>query len=278
MTTLPPPKMLEQLDYENILAERKAAFLNSLPADQRDQVAAVLALESEPITKLLQESSYRELVLRNRINDAAVSNLIGFAQGTDLDYLGQLFDAPRLTGELDERYRERLLLRIAAMAGMGTREHYLFHALSISLDVIAAEVIRSAPGYIDLVVRLSDAQNQNDLLQQVKIYFLQDHIKILGPALNIRAAVANPINLKGTVYRLQSAPVNLAAQLQQSWPLLLAQHAKLGQSIAKTWAVKTLHTDSVARLDLDMADVIAINSDEYAVAGTTQFTDGGVAW
>ncbi|WP_039918850.1 baseplate J/gp47 family protein [Cellvibrio mixtus] len=278
MTTLPPPKMLEQLDYEHILAERKTAFLNSLPVDQRDQVAAVLALESEPITKLLQESSYRELVLRNRINDAAVSNLISFAQDTDLDFLGQLFEAPRLPGELDERYRERLLLRIAAMAGMGTREYYLFHALSISLHVTAAEVIRTAPGYIDLVVRLADSQNQHDLLQQVKIYFLQDHIKILGPALNIRAAIAKPVNLTGTVYRLQSSPVNLAEQLQQSWPSLLAQHAKLGQSIAKTWAVKTLHIDGVARLELDMADVIAINSDEYAVAGNTQFTDGGVAW
>lgn len=279
MTTLPPPKMLEKLDYENILAERKAAFLNSLPADQRDQVAAVLALESEPITKLLQESSYRELVLRNRINDAAVSNLIAFAQGFDLDYIAALFAAPlRLPGEPDERYRERLLLRIAAMAGMGTREHYLWHAMGISLDVIAADVIRTAPGYIDLVVRLSDSANKTELLQQIINYFAQDHVKILGPALNIRAAIAKPINLKGTVYRLQSAPVNLATQLQQSWPLLLAQHAKLGQSIAKTWAVKTLHTDSVARLDLDMADVIAINSDEYAVAGTTQFTDGGVAW
>lgn len=278
MTTLPPPKMLEQLDYENILAERKAAFLNLLPADQRDQVAAVLALESEPITKLLQESSYRELVLRNRINDAAVSNLISFAQNSDLDYLGQLFDAPRLPGELDDRYRERLLLRVAAMAGMGTREYYLFHALSVSLDVTAAEVIRTAPGYIDLVVRLTDSQNQSDLLQQVITYFLQDHIKILGPALNIRAAIAKPINLTGMVYRLQSAPVNLAAQLQQSWPLLLAKHAKLGQSIAKTWAVKTLHVDGVARLDIEIPDVIAIRSDEYAVAGTTQISDGGVAW
>lgn len=278
MTALPPPKMLEPLDYENILAERKAAFLNSLPADQRDQVAAVLALESEPITKLLQESSYRELVLRNRINDAAVSNLIGFAQNTDLDYLGQLFEVTRLPNELDERYRERLLLRIAAMAGMGTREHYLFHALSFSLDVIAAEVVRTAPGYIDLVIRFSEGLNQSELLLQVISYFAQDNVKILGPALNVRTAIAKPIDLTGVVYRLQSSPVNLAAQLQQSWPTLLAQHAKLGQSIAKTWAVKTLHIDGVARLDLNIADVIAINSDEYAIAGTTQFADGGVAW
>ena len=77
MTTLPPPKMLEQLDYENILAERKTAFLNSLPADQRDQVAAVLALESEPITKLLQESSYRELVLRQEKLIAGLLSKLG---------------------------------------------------------------------------------------------------------------------------------------------------------------------------------------------------------
>ncbi len=48
-------------DLETLLAERKAAFVALYPVDEQDAVRRTLALESEPVTKLLlQESTYRE--------------------------------------------------------------------------------------------------------------------------------------------------------------------------------------------------------------------------
>ncbi|NUV25651.1 hypothetical protein MS6204_04603 [Escherichia coli] len=44
-----------------------------------------LELESEPATKLLQENAYRELLLRQRINEAAQAVMVAYAMGGDLD-------------------------------------------------------------------------------------------------------------------------------------------------------------------------------------------------
>ena len=66
--------------FEAILAERKAYFIGLYPADQQAAIAATLELESEPVTKLLQENAYRELILRSRINDAAVANMLAWAK------------------------------------------------------------------------------------------------------------------------------------------------------------------------------------------------------
>lgn len=70
LSQLPQPDVIEVLDYEVILAERKAYLVSLYPADQQAALAATLALDSEPITKLLQENAYRELILRQRINEA----------------------------------------------------------------------------------------------------------------------------------------------------------------------------------------------------------------
>ncbi|MDB0554564.1 baseplate assembly protein, partial [Ralstonia solanacearum] len=60
-------------------------------------VRATLALESEPVTKLLQENAYRELVWRQRVNDAARAVMLAFAEGDDLEQLAANFDVQRLT-------------------------------------------------------------------------------------------------------------------------------------------------------------------------------------
>lgn len=102
LSQLPPPDVIEVLDFETILAERKAYFVSLYPADQQASVEATLALESEPITKLLQENAYRELILRQRINDAAVANMLAWAKGDDLDNLVANWNVQRLTIQPDD--------------------------------------------------------------------------------------------------------------------------------------------------------------------------------
>ncbi|MFH7191571.1 baseplate assembly protein, partial [Klebsiella pneumoniae] len=45
-------------------------------------------LESEPVVKMLQENVYRELLLRQRINEAARAVMVAYSGGDDLDNLG----------------------------------------------------------------------------------------------------------------------------------------------------------------------------------------------
>lgn len=97
LSQLPAPDVVEALDYETLLAERKATLISLYPADQQEAVARTLTLESEPIVKLLQENAYRELILRQRINEAAKAVMVAYSLDSDLDQLGANNGVRRLT-------------------------------------------------------------------------------------------------------------------------------------------------------------------------------------
>ncbi|KAB8305384.1 baseplate assembly protein, partial [Rouxiella chamberiensis] len=61
LSQLPAPDVVEVLDYETLLAERKATLVSLYPEDQQAAIARTLTLESEPIVKLLEENAYREV-------------------------------------------------------------------------------------------------------------------------------------------------------------------------------------------------------------------------
>lgn len=96
LSQLPAPLVVESRDYETLLAERKAAFIALYPLEEQNAVMQTLTLESEPITKLLQESTYRELVLRQRVNEAAQAVMVAYANSGDLDQLGANNNVSRL--------------------------------------------------------------------------------------------------------------------------------------------------------------------------------------
>ena len=57
LSQLPAPDVVETLDFETILAERKATLVSLYPEEQQDAVARTLALESEPLVKYLEENA-----------------------------------------------------------------------------------------------------------------------------------------------------------------------------------------------------------------------------
>src|SRR5256885_8554081 len=94
LDALPPPGVVETLDFERILDAHRADLLARHP-----EAAEVLALESEPLNKLLEAHAYRELLYRARVNDVARAHLIAFAQGSDLDHKGAFYDVARRSEE-----------------------------------------------------------------------------------------------------------------------------------------------------------------------------------
>lgn len=69
LNQLPAPQVVEQLDYEQILEERKAYAVSLWPLEAQAEIRARMELESEPLNKLLQENAYRELVWRQRVTE-----------------------------------------------------------------------------------------------------------------------------------------------------------------------------------------------------------------
>ena len=140
LTQLPAPTVVEALDFETILASHRADLIARYPA-----AAEVIGLESEPLAKLLEAHALRELIYRQRVNDAARAYLLAYATGSDLDHKGAFYGVPRLPGETDERYRVRIQLRIRALAGNGTREHYELVAMTADQNVYDATAVQPSP-------------------------------------------------------------------------------------------------------------------------------------
>lgn len=71
LSALPAPDIVETIDYETLLAERKEYLISLYAEPEQAGIRETLELESEPITKLLEENAYRETILRQRVNESA---------------------------------------------------------------------------------------------------------------------------------------------------------------------------------------------------------------
>jgi len=144
---LQPMIVLEKLDAERILADRMAR-LKVLWAEYDPPSAAqydVEQLEFDPI-KINQECcTYFELLLRDRVNQAARSITLAYAIGTDLDAIASRYPGgvPRLEGESDDRYRRRIWLSPNTLSPHGTAEAYEYWALTAEPDLRDVTAIRS---------------------------------------------------------------------------------------------------------------------------------------
>lgn len=94
LSKLPAPQLIEELDYEAILNEMRKKLRELLPEWTGYE------LESDPANKVLEVAAYREMLLRQRVNEAARGVLVAFAQGSDLDHLAAFYPDKRLEGAL----------------------------------------------------------------------------------------------------------------------------------------------------------------------------------
>lgn len=152
LSKLPPPEVIELLNYEQIYTERKQALIAKWPEDKRQEIAELLEIESEPLVKLLQENAYRELILRQRVNDAARSVFSAYSSGSNLDNLLILLGVVRLDGENDEDFLARALLAPQAFSTAGPTNAYKYHALSAHPEVLDVAVDRPVAGTVRISV------------------------------------------------------------------------------------------------------------------------------
>lgn len=196
LSQLPAPNVIEVIDYETILAARKATFVSYYPSAEQAAVAAELQFESDPRTKMLQENAYREVLLRQRINEVGVANMLAHATGADLDNLAAFFDVARLmlnpgdpaarppvapTYEADDDLRYRTQMALEGFSTAGPEGAYRFHTLSASADVRDVYVDSPVPGQVRLVVlsRSGDGVPAAELLSAVAHKLQHDDVRPL---------------------------------------------------------------------------------------------------
>lgn len=170
LAQLPPPQLIEEISYEQILTEQKAWVLARW-ADlrlSRPDLPAIdtLVLENEPITIILEVLAYRETLLRALVNDKARAVLLAKAVGTDLDHLGALMETPRrqigtdaggsAIYQSDDEYREEIQLAPEAFSVAGPEGAYVYFARRSHPSLMDAAALSPQPGRVDVVVLARD--------------------------------------------------------------------------------------------------------------------------
>ena len=110
--------------------------------------------------------AYREMLIRTQIQLACEQNLLAFASGVMLDYLGDFFGVVRLDDETDEQLRERIRLAPESYATTGSRQAYIYHALSADSQIIDADALRGGNGDIYIHILTSDGVVSDELIQR----------------------------------------------------------------------------------------------------------------
>lgn len=171
---LPKPNFVDVIDFESIFSERKEYLISLYPVNEQADIRKLLSRESEPVTKVLQENAYREMILRNQINDRALATQLAFAKKEDLDIWGANFDVERLVisdadnsvtqpapavYETDEDFRYRIQKKLDALSTAGPESAYEFHTLSADSRVADVKCSSPAPAHALLTILQRDSIN-----------------------------------------------------------------------------------------------------------------------
>lgn len=160
LSQLPAPNVVEPLDFETILAEMIADLQG------RDETFTAL-VESDPAYKILEVCAYRELLIRQRVNESAKAVMLAYATDADLDQLGANVGVQRLTitpaddttvpptpavMEDDDAFRARIQLSPEAYTTAGSEGSYVFHGLGANADVKDVQAVSPEPGKVTVYV------------------------------------------------------------------------------------------------------------------------------
>lgn len=276
ITTLPAPAVIQEVDYEAILARQKAQFLtewNALRVTYPELPAYdTLSIESDPVGIVTQAESYREMLLLARINEAARARLLAFATGSDLDQLAAFYDVVRMPGETDIRLKTRVVLEIQGRSAGGPKERYKAVIMAADIRVESVEVYRIGRSPLIYVAVYSTEPNgvaSDGLLTIVRAAVEDDNVQLVNDEFVVTSAVLNVVNIVADIWLLPDADeatvTRAATALRQAWELERA----LGRDLIREWWVSKLMISGVHKVTAITADVIVPPSQAASIGTIT---------
>lgn len=268
LSLLTPPDIIESLDFEKIFQQRKDKFIALYSDEQQQEVAKTLQFESEPIVKLLQESAYYELILRQRINEASQALMIAHAKGRDLDNLGANFNVQRLViqpedntvvpvikqiKESDSDFRLRIQSAFEGLSVAGPRAAYEFFARSADGRVLDAAAESPSPACVTLAIlaRENNGKASDELIAIVKRAVNEENRRPIADRVTVKSVDLIHYNIKASLYLCpgpESEPIKKTAinNLQN----YITEKHRIGRRISRSAIISALHVVGVERVEL----------------------------
>ncbi|HIE9506504.1 TPA: baseplate assembly protein [Klebsiella pneumoniae] len=290
LSQLPVPTIIEALDFETILTDVKAVMVAAFPEDQQASVAAALTLESEPLNIIAQAIAYRELLLRQRINEGVAACMLSHATGDDLDNIAANLDTQRLVTteatdtadavtESDEALRLRAQSAFEGMSVAGPSAAYEYFARSASGKVADARASSPSPAEVIIAVLSTegDGSASPELIAAVTTAVNDEEVRPLGDRVTVRSAEIVDYEIDATLYLYpgpESEPIINAADasLQR---FLKANDRKISRDVARSAISAALHVQGVQRVVLNSPSEDLRISDTQAARNTNYHLENG---
>lgn len=288
LSQLPVPRIVENIDYETILAELLDDLAYRYPELN-------VPAESDPSYKILEVAAYREMLVRQRVNEAARAVMLAYAEDEDLDNLGALFNVQRLQTyagdpdaippvppefEANPDFRRRILLSLEGLSTAGPEGAYIFHALSAAGGVLDASATSPTPGdvVVTVLAREGDGTANPALLESVDAAVNAESVRPLTDHVTVQGADILPYTIAATLY-FQPGPdsqVVLAEAQAEAQKYANRQH-RLGMDITLSGVYAALHRAGVQRVELTSpTQTITVDRQQAAYCTAIALTDGGV--
>ncbi|HBT0541375.1 TPA: baseplate assembly protein [Klebsiella pneumoniae] len=290
LSQLPSPTIIEALDFETILADVKAVMVASFPEDQQAAVAAALTLESEPLTIIAQAMAYRELLLRQRINEGAAACMLSHATGDDLDNIAANLDTERLVitaatdtadavTEGDEALRLRAQAAFEGMSVAGPSAAYEYFARSASGQVSDARATSPSPAEVVVAVLSTEGDGTASaaLLAAVAAAVNDEEVRPLGDRVTVQSAEIVEYDIDATLYLYpgpESEPIINAAMASLK-AFLADNDKKIGRDIVRSAISAALHVQGVQRVVINMPAADLQIDNTQAARNTGYTVDNG---
>lgn len=261
ISKLPAPNVVEEISFEQIfelmLADLKA----------RDPSFTAMT-ESDPAYKILQVAAFREVLIRQRVNEACRAVMLPYANDGDLDNLGALLNVPRLlvdpgnpdaippvpaTMESNTDFRRRIQLSPEGFSTAGPEGAYIFHALSATGSVLDASAISPSPGNVTVTVlsRVGDGTADSGLVSAVNQALSSESVRPLTDSVSVQSATIIDYTVNATLY-FYSGPGNeeVLANAQAAIESYTADGHRLGIDVTLSGIYAALHQPGVQRVEL----------------------------
>ncbi|WP_265028122.1 MULTISPECIES: baseplate J/gp47 family protein [unclassified Wolbachia] len=236
--------IIEKLSYEEIFSRMKEELVC------RDETFSAL-VESDPAIKILEVAAWRELLLRQRMNEAVKSNLLKFARGEDLDNLAEFYGVEREKEEEDERFRKRVKAKIAGWSTGGSKEYYKYHALSADSRVKDALVESPIPGKVQISILSTQLSTtgmvSEELLEIVKKQVTRDDIRVLTDTVTVVGCNITEIDIHS---RMSISPVISKEEIKKQFIKKFEANRRLGWSVTRSWIIANLFVEGVENVEL----------------------------
>ncbi len=255
LSQLPPPDVIETLDYESIYSALIADFRYRYPA-------LAVALESDPVTKLLQNSAYQELMLRGRVNDAAHAVMLASAIGADLDQLGAWWGVARriLTPadpptpevlESDASYRAQIQASPSRLSSAGPRASYRWHALATDATLLDVGVSLLVPGTVLISVLAAAGAPTAAQLSAIVTALSNEDVRPLCDTVVVAAATLHAYTVNAVLHLgIGPSPAVVEAAARAAVLTYTAAQRRVGARIARSALLAALHQPGVEWVEL----------------------------